>query len=260
MLSERLHAYSPQLHYGAVPKFFPASELTDGGFASLYSVSPEDAKAIEQEGTVARYCGVVWSERLWLDADSDEAAASVKEKLDEMGLDYIAYHTGNRGGHFGILRPIEPSHLLPQRDKAWASAHFGGLVDLSLYTHLHLFRLPGTRHAKTGLPKELVLDVRGKALQLPKLEKNNDRVSLRSVRPVSGGYSVFDCSRVMGNSVPIGVGDRHAALVRLAYALRDEAQVPFDYALWWMLEVNKMFEEPKNEKEVEAVAQKVYKS
>lgn len=259
MNRNRYIIYSPTLSYGSEPLFIPQDgQIPSEGFVSLYSVSANDAEDITAAGTTAKFMGCVWSERLWLDADSDEAASKVKEKLDELGYNYVAFVTGNRGGHFGILRSGRPSHLLPQQDRSWATTHFEGLVDLSIYTHLHLFRLPGTRHHKTGLRKELVLSVEGNTLTLPKVERTSGRLNVTITPDSSNDSSVFDCRRVMGNSVPMKNGERHATLVRLAYALRDAAGLTQEVALWWMLEVNKMFEERKDEKEVENINRKVY--
>lgn len=248
----KYNIYSPTLSYGSKPNFITNGDLSSkAGFSSVYSVKQEDAKAIEEAGTTAGFRGIVWSERLWIDVDSYEAADEVEAKLKEMELDYVAYDTGGRGAHFGILRPCSPSHVLPAQDKEWVKAHFEGKVDLGIYTHLHLFRLPGTVHASTGRTKELVTRQSGKGLihgpWQPKHTNTYSRIDPASL----GSSSIFINFDIMAKTIPARVGDRHGNLVRIAYALR-EANVPVEVARWWVYEVNKLFSEPKEESQVEA--------
>lgn len=258
-MEKRYYFYSPTLSYGEIPLFLADKELPEEGFASLYSVSASDAEAITKAGTCAKYCGVVGTDTIWIDVDSEDAVQKVRGKLDELGVDYVWYSTGNRGSHFGVRINYIASHLLPARSKAWVGSTFEGLADLSIYTHLHLFRLPGTRHASTGRKKQLISSmINGRALELPNLARSDVRHYKAPAGNPGKDYSVFDCRRVMGNSVPMLNGERHASLVRLAYALRDEAGLEPSIAVWWMLEVNKMFEERKSEEEVENIIRKVY--
>lgn len=248
------HLYSTGKYYNTHPKFYHAAQLPAHGYASLYGVSESTAKAIEQEGTAKGFKGIVWSERLWLDFDSYGAADRAQSRLEEMGYDFIEYDSGGRGAHFGILRASVGSHLLPARDKAWAKNQFPE-ADLSIYTHLHLFRLPGTIHERTGRRKELVCEHRGSTLELPKLKWEELPIS-----QISGtGKSVFDCPRVMANSVPLRSGEaRHPNLIRLLYALRDDAKVDVAAALFWVTEVNKLWEEPKSMEDLEKAVRSVY--
>lgn len=245
---------SPTTDYGNVPSFVHTSKLPAKGFGSLYLVTKDDAEAIKQAGTTARFAGSVWSGRLWLDVDSFEAADKVEERINAMGLGYVAYLSGNRGVHFGILRNANPSHLLPLQDRDWVRAHFPEADD-SIYTHLHLFRLPGTPHLKTGKPKELVLSKHGKAIEHTAWKSPKPRQDLK-ITPYFGS-SVFESIRVMGNTVPTTNGTRHPTLVRLVYALQDKGVDPA-MALWWVGEVNKMAEEPKEDWELEKMISSIY--
>lgn len=248
--------YSPTKSHTTVPSFI---RDTSGmvGFTSLYNVTEADAQAIVAAGTTATYKGVVGGERLWLDIDSYEAADAVEERLKEMGYGYIAYDSGGRGVHFGINRAAVPSHLLPAQDKAWVQAHFPE-ADLSIYTHLHLFRLPGTIHETHGREKTLVDTVEGKTLYLPRLEKKD--VKLNILASSSSGYnvSIFDCTRVMANSIPTVSGNRHPTLVKLCYALKDDAGVDANIARWWVGEVNKLSEEPKEDEQLDQIVGSIY--
>lgn len=255
-----LRLFSRQPTYGMVPTFIERTVLSSKeGFASLYAVTKETAEAVAAEGTTQGFKGVVWESRLWLDFDSYEAAERAESKLKELGYDYIGYDTGGRGAHFGILREAKPSHLLPQRDKQWARAQFPE-CDSSIYTHLHPFRLEGTVHERTGERKAVVCRAKGSALVLPPLKREEMLASLNS-SSVSGQQertSVFSCYRVLREMVPGKSGERHHSLVRLVYALRDDAGVDSQVALVFALERNKLFEEPKSDEEVAQIVQSIY--
>lgn len=249
--------YSPRSDYGTSPDFRLGRNMPNEGFRSLYGVSLETAKAIQQAGTAKWFKGVVWSERLCLDFDGYDAAERAERRIRELGYDYMAYDTGGRGGHFELLRNSAPSHLLPQMDKQWAKEHFPE-CDASIYTHLHPYRLEGTKHEKTGNRKELVSQHRGKYISLAPLTPRTELPAASSGHYTQGGKSIFDCFRVSANTVPALNGERHHTLVRLCYALRDEAQAPADLALWWLEETNKMFEEPKEQEALEYIVRSIY--
>lgn len=244
--------YNPTASYGAKPRFISVRDSGVQGFISLYQVEETTAKAIESAGTTEGFKGVVWSPFLWIDVDSYEAAEKVEERLQSMELSYTAYDSGGRGAHFCIPRKAEPSHLLPARDKAWVKANFPE-ADTSIYTHLHPFRIPGTVHEKTGRVKEVVSGYVGKELELPPYEKRAMKVD-----PTPSGVSVFDCFRVMSNISPATRGDRHKQLVNVAFALKDDASVTAQVALWWVSEVNKRFVPPLEDWELEKLIRSVY--
>jgi hypothetical protein len=255
MNAYRYHIHSTRLSYGTKPRFITDGDLVrHTGFASLYAVTAEDSKAIEQSGTTAGFKGSVWAERLWIDLDSYEDADRAEAVLRRMELDYVAYDTGGRGAHFGVLRKCDPSHTLPQRDRAWVREHFP-YADSSIYTHLHLFRLPSTVHDRTGRTKALVREVRGQTLRLPRLE---GREVVLSPRQAGSTKSVLASFSVLKDSVAVDVGKRHETLVRLGYALCQDAQVDADFALRWLHEVNKLYTEPKPDEELEKIIRDVY--
>jgi hypothetical protein len=248
--------YSSSKSFGSKPNLVRFSSLSGKeGFTSLYSVTLETANAIRQAGTTAGFKGTVWSERLWLDVDSYEEAEKVERKLYEMELDFVGYDSGGKGAHFGILRSNPPSHLLPSQDRSWATTHFPQ-CDSSIYTHLHLFRLPGTLHEGSGRYKELVTEHKGGALSVPSVEFALK--SSQSFESVKLDESVFDNLKVMANTVPEFNGQRHARLVKLAYALK-EKNVSIDIAYWWLSETNKMFEESKTDECIEQIVRSIFK-
>lgn len=251
--------YSSSATYGYTPVFVHRDSL-DGngykGFSSLYLVTQEAAEAVVKAGTTQGFKGVVWSERLWLDFDSYEAAEQAELKLITEGVDYVGYDTGGRGAHFGILRNTAPSHLLPLQDRKWAEEHFPE-ADKSIYTHLHPFRIPGTTHDKTGGVKRLVCEQRGSAIVLPQFKKEQLHISTPSSSE-GRRKSIFNCYRVMREMTPSTNGERHYSLVRLIYALKDDAKVSKEEALYWCNEWNKILLEPKSDAELEKAIQSIY--
>ncbi len=249
------HILSDSLYYPK-PLVFITSDLLPKrtGFASLYGVTKADYEALKRSGTIAGYSGNVWSERLWLDVDGYEKCDAVELKLKQMGLDYVAYDSGSKGAHFGILREHAPSHLLPKKDRAWALEHFPE-ADSSIYSPLHLFRLPGTVHEKTGRAKEVVSNTPGNKLIL----SDGPNTKVRSItRKVStDNPSIFQDARILNSIKEAKLGTRHKTLVTIAYALKDKGTDP-TCALWMLTEVNKLFPESKNETEVQKILTGIY--
>lgn len=246
--------FSTTADYGPRPSFVDTSKTELLGFASLYQVTKETAEAVEQAGTVKGFKGIVWSKRLWIDFDDEDAARRADSKLKEMGYDYVCYTTGNRGLHYGILRNHAPSHLLPLLDKAWVKEHFPD-ADTSIYTHLHPFRIPGTLHEKTGRPKTLLFERGGRSLVLPPFKREEMQIVSFGQKQ---GKSVFDCFYVMANTVPIDAGQRHSTMIKLINALKNDAGVSMDIAMWWTTEWNKMLSEPKEDHEIEKAVRSIY--
>lgn len=256
----KYYVHSEHKRHTLPPRFIERGALGQG-FSSLYAVSAADAAAITAAGTTAGFKGVVWAERLWIDVDTFAAADEVEKRLKELNLGFIAYATGNRGAHFGIARDSEPSHLLPAQDKKWVREHFEGLADLSIYTHLHLFRLPGTVHETGGGEKRLVLEHPGNVLTLPAWKKDEGVYGSgdsSDVYSAGANDSIFRLFRVMSNSVPTKVGTRHPTYVRLLHALRDDAQVSPALARFWLGEVNKMAEEPRSDSDLDDLVRSIF--
>jgi hypothetical protein len=249
------YIHSPIKLHTAAPYFLRGGTAIQG-FSSLYAVTKDAAEAITKAGTTSQFKGVVWSERLWLDIDSYEKAQAVENRLVAMELDFIAYDSGGKGAHFGIKRNNAPSHLLPAMDKLWVKANIPE-ADTTIYTHLHLFRMPGTVHEDTGRPKQLVVENKGRALTLPPMEKIN-----ASYRDDSNLYStdtsVFACFRVMSNSVRTSEGNRHKTFVTLVHALRDDAKATPQLARWWLGEANKLSTCPKSDAELDYLVGSIY--
>lgn len=224
-------------------------------FTSLYQISAESARGIGTAGTVAGFNGVVWSERLWLDIDGYDKAERVELKLQELGLDYIAYDSGGKGAHFGVKRTHEPSHLLPKKDKQWVSQTFPE-ADLSIYTPLHLFRIPGAIHETTGRRKEAVSQRQGTTLTLP--EQSQEPIYLTSRKITSYDNSSIFLDPRLGSTVrTVPTGNRHETLVKVCYAAKDKG-ADAETARWFLEQLNSLFKEPKEEKQVSKVVANIY--
>ena len=244
------------------PRFYPSKLLRERGcnYASVYAVREEDAKAIEEAGTTSQFKGVVWSQRLWADFDSKESFGAAQSFLKEQGYDFTVWDTGgDRGGHLGILRTAQPSHLLPQRDKAWAVANLPG-CDAGLYWHLHLIRLPSALHETSGKPKVCVARHPGRELILPPWQEREMRALERPVlgthTPV-GRKSIFQDWKVMERLTPMPGQSRHRQLLLLATAVK-EAQGTPEEARWLCGELNKAFDDGKGLEELDRLVQWTY--
>lgn len=260
-MNERRHNFylvTDGLYYGDRLHFVHGDTLGDHkGFQSLYAVCKEDAEALQQAGTAKGFKGVVWSERLQIDCDCNEDADRVRLYLKENSYDYMEYSTGNRGSHFGILRNSNPSHLLPQQDRAWVRKRFP-FADLSIYSHLHLFRLSGTLHEKTGRPKELVFQQDGKGVEHETVDLSEYDIP-DSPSPLSSiEGSILDDFQIAHYSFPAMVGNRHYSLVNVCYGLH-RLSVSEANARWYLNEVNKRYKDPKETTEIDKIIQTIYK-
>lgn len=238
---------------GRPARMYKSSELREKGcnFASVYGVTEDDAKAIEEAGTAAGFRGTVWSQRLWVDFDNEQAATLGRLRLKEMGLDHVVYTTGGRGCHIGILRNNPPSHVLPLQDKLWVSENLPG-ADLGLYWHLHLIRLPGAVHDRTGLSKRVLYRAEGRELVLPPYDPDRGVHNDKPVGRVERRESLFQVWEIASK---LGIraldGDRHKHLVSLVRELSDRKDVSVDEAMWMLVEVNRGFSEPKPQEELD---------
>jgi hypothetical protein len=111
-----------------------------------------------------------WSDFVYFDIDSPNFAdALVDAQALIRGLSEFAiskhlqiFFSGKKGLHIGIpsqLFGLEPSVTLPQTMKTVCqslAALFGIDIDTSIYNSNRLFRLPNTKHSKTGFYKTLL--------------------------------------------------------------------------------------------------------
>lgn len=249
---------SPTNRLGRPPQFYRSNDLIARGctFASVYAVREEDAICIQETAqTAAGFKGIVWSQRLWVDFDDARAGVAAQLKLKEEGIDHVVFTTGGRGYHIGVGRDASPSHTLPLQDKQWVEENLQG-ADLSLYWHLHLIRLPGTTHERTGLPKRLLYSHAGRDITLspynPSEERATDVVLATTSRP-----SLFMNWEIMTRLTP-NPGNRHHQLVKLAKAIQQHGGASMDEARWVLNELNRSFKEPKSQEEVDKIVKWAY--
>lgn len=243
---------------GRPPNLFRSGELLQAGctYGSVYAITETDARAIQEAGTAAGYKGTVWSQRLWVDFDDEQAATLGRARLKEMGVDHVVYTTGGRGCHIGILRDAAPSHVLPMRDKLWVRDNLPG-ADLSLYWHLHLIRLPGALHERTGLPKRLLHKETGRVLVLPPY--NPDETVPTGPRGRAVGInqrttSLFQDWEVIKKLTEQGsTRSRHDQLLSLALTLKGRGDIGPDEMGWLLAELNRSFADPKGQDEIEGI-------
>jgi len=254
------YLFSTGKFYPSPPYVIYRNDLPPGGFVSLYSIPEETAHSIVETGTTRGFKGTVWSERLWVDTDNEAASKAVIDKVKELKYDYQLYTSGGRGFHVGILRNTTPSHLLPLFDKKWTEKTFEG-HDSSIYTHLHLFRLPGTVHEKTGYQKKLIEvgGVRAIEADYNTLigDKGVPNDLIDNMVYTGGGRSIFDVKSIMYNSTPQDNGERHVHLVRCLYALKSQG-VLLSHARWWVGEVNKTYLDRKTEENLDQLVKSIY--
>lgn len=248
--------YSRSKSHTASPSFVHIGEVPEEGFISLYAVTAETAEAIFQTGTTAQFKGVVWCPFLYIDTDTADESRATESKLKELGYAFNYYNSGRDGGaHFELPRDNTPSHLLPAQDKAWVQ-RVAPWADTSIYTHLHLFRLPGTVHESTNRKKQLVYQYPGTVLVVPPIERATVQATTAPVASSSTG--VFSNFLVMAGSMPAKPGNRHASLVKLAFTLKDSSGLSPEMCLWWLHEVNKGYPEPKSEEAVDQIFKTVF--
>ena len=239
-------------------RFVPTDDLPTSGFVSVYAVSACDAEAIERTRTTAGFKGVVFSTTLLVDCDTEEASNVVEGRLRQKALAYSKFLTGNRGAHFEIPRLTEPSHLLPQLDKAWVAANLPE-ADLSLYTHLHLIRRVGAVHEKTKERKILVHEQNGEVLTAEDYAPFRDArfastVASQDVPSASALQCVFTDTTVMCRTVPMAEGEgRHKAMCAVAARLRELGQ-PIHFTEVWLANLNLLCAVPLPESEVRRIA------
>lgn len=223
-------------------------ELPNTGFSSLYSITNETAETLQTAG-IAGYKGAVWSPQLALDFDNEEQAMEARRRLSSSGLAYEVWSTGNRGLHFYIDRPHAPAHNLPQIDKVWVKSNFPQ-ADLSIYSNLHMFRVAGARHVKTGRIKTLLERVEGEPLILAdQLESQSDTRHL--LGPLAS-RSIFDDQKVMNWTVPWEDGKRHEALLNLGLYMKRCGE-SIEFIARWLYHANLLNAVPKSSDELERI-------
>jgi hypothetical protein len=228
--------------------FVHRNELPPGGFSSLYFITEVQKEELIKTG-IKGFRGEIWSPWIWIDEDTEQGALQTERRLIELNVQYDVYTTGNRGRHFCIHRESAPSKWLPYTDKYWVKT-ISNTADLSIYTGLHLFRLDGTVHEKTGQHKKLLYSVSGDILKLPIVEPptyveqeedNEDVVS-----------SLFINQTIMSLTTAAGEGGRNKRLVDLAVALKNNGENEA-FISRWLYHTNLLFNPPCLQEELDKI-------
>jgi hypothetical protein len=228
----------------------PVAELPATGFSSLYYITEASARAIENSG-FAGFRGTVWSPSIWIDTDTEEGAMETEAALRALGVAFYKYDTGNRGAHFEIARPHSPSHLLPQIDKQWVADNFNK-ADLTIYSGLHLFRLEGCIHEKTGRIKSRLYSSDGHALTLPDALQVSNNVLIH--RPSITSTSIFMDDYIMTSTVPFAEGERHFRMINLGVAMKKQGE-PIEFISRWLYHSNLLNNPPMDDAEMDSIVE-----
>lgn len=238
---------------------FPITHLPRCGYSSLYAVSEEDARIIQNEGhSRNRDRFKVYSDTLYMDFDDGDATLwNALPKLLELNAPLKIYFSGKKGYHVAL--PIQPmyGHNVPEFQKVFVTK-LGIACDHSLYQHGRLFSNPGRVHPKTGVPKHLILELfEGEALKIPefivvekkkKIDLEKDIDHLR--------FGLMRLLQLIANEPMIG--DRHTGIWGCATTLRD-AGLSEEAALEILSMVNESWKNSKDPEEIEAAVTQGYK-
>lgn len=155
-------------------KLVPLSNLPlyTQGFRSVYAYTDETKEYILKENSTA---GLedhdVYSDTLFVDFDNQpESSKAFAIHLNNMGIKYDVYHSGNRSFHFHVHLVKMFGKDVPYSQKEWMKNNSTN-SDLSFYHTSGMYRLVGTIHFKTRKPKVLLYSHQGKLLDISKVNK-----------------------------------------------------------------------------------------
>jgi len=157
--TEPLRKHEPLLSLTPIP---------DAKFRSVFGYPPEAQAHIKAEGSIV---GVkqfpVQSSILFIDVDEEEHLDEIERIIAATGVGYNVFTTGHRGCHFHIdMTPTTSIHLPYSQAEYIRELGLSGMVDLTIYRHHSIIRVPGAIHSKTGKPKELLRSIDGPMLTI----------------------------------------------------------------------------------------------
>ena len=230
------------------------------GFRSAYAFSKEDAQEIQSNHSsvgFSRYS--VFSDTWLMDFDNNEQGMLDTIKwVKEKNLGYKLYESGGKGFHIEIPTVEKYDNNLPAIHKEMAKSLNTG-IDLSIYRHSSLYRLPNTIHEKTGKPKQLLEEETGQfLLEIPDIDIKPREFNLLPLTE----FEEFRWGMLsITNHIEIcpGSGNRHDLLWRAAADLC-KAGISFDTTLELLLALNKSWgTHGKEESEIQRSAREGYK-
>jgi hypothetical protein len=215
---------SPTSKHGMPPVLYHREDIEGlTGFRSVYEYPVEACHYITDNASIAGLAAShipVYTDRLLMDIDDDEeSAAKFIASLKSWNITHSSWTSGNRSVHIHILVEPQLSFMLPSSQKKFVEEWgrgIGAKADLSIYHAAGLFRLPGTIHASTGRPKELLETYWGNTLHIPLLSegpkriyKEGEEALLSSVwrlllTPLDVGGRRFHVFKITSNAVKLG--------------------------------------------------------
>ena len=142
------------------------------GFRSVYMFDEEDASVIRYNGHSRGFQYFdLYSDCLFVDIDiktPEEKARAVSDvkRLKDMGIKFEVWSSGNRSVHLHIPHALMHSRHLPYTHQCVVEK-LGIACDMSIYRGNSLYRLPHTKHQKSGKYKVLLNSYEGKMLSFP---------------------------------------------------------------------------------------------
>ena len=115
-----------------------------------------------------------------IDIDKSENVEKVKSLIDNLGIGYEIWTTGNRGCHIHIpIKPMLGVNVVYSQKHWLESVGLWALVDRSIYRPAGLFRAAGAVHSLTKKTKRMLSAHKGKLLEIrmlvpPPVTENND--------------------------------------------------------------------------------------
>ncbi len=238
--------WSSSTHHTAV--LIPSTLKMEHGFRSVYMFDEQQKEYIESQGDMTKLDSLsVYSDTLFIDIDSTkEDCDKCRAELEHRGLNYEIWESGSKGFHFHIPLIKTYQHIdLPAIHRQFVKQLSAGrfAIDESIYRHAGLFRLPGTRHKKTGKRKILMEKVDDKSnLELDTTIVVQKKTVITTSAP-SPVVALNDCLFRMCN--PPQNGNRYMSLWGLAKSLQ-AAAFSREFAEELLIEVNFSWPEPKD--------------
>ena len=139
----------------------PRCELTRPSWLSAFWYGEDFREYLAEHGTPRGFDGVCWSPFLWFDIDRDdlEEAQADTARLcrlvqERYRIEPIIFFSGGKGFHIGVSVDAPPSRHFNQIARRVAEHIAEGIeIDPAVYVKVQPFRLPNSRHNKTGLYK-----------------------------------------------------------------------------------------------------------
>lgn len=220
------------------------------GFQSVFGVSLDTARELYRLGSRAGFCGEVYCDTLLVDFDdTPEQAKAAEEFFEKAGIAFLKYDSGNRSIHFHV--PIVPmtGENVPFSVRSWVLTNLPG-ADLSFYHHQGMYRLPGTRHQKTGRRKTLLRKSIGTRLRIPPvLPKSVEN----GVCNVADGIEEILMKAVQLILDPPTKGNRHTNLWSLGSRLK-AAGFTNEFIEEFLNGINEQWKEKKSRNEIQGIA------